>query len=127
MELMALLEMKKTEPPKEETKTGDGREAAGSPPESHARAQPSVRARSQLSGGDFSADTRSADFSEYLFLGRPEAGVNLTRTRSDSRSSRLSNQVDTDEAARGADAASAGRMEERLLYPLRSVLSGRLI
>jgi hypothetical protein len=105
-------------------KTGGDRGAAESQPESCDLAQPLVRARSQLSGCDFSAAPRSVIFKNVT---SPLVMPRFDRTTSSSRTSRLSNQVDTDSAARAGHAASAGRMEERVLYPLRSVLNGRLI
>ena len=105
-------------------KTGGGRRAAESQPGSCELAQPFVRARSQLPGCDFSAMSRSVFFKNVIFsLVMPR----FDRTTSDSRSSRLSNKVDTDAAARAAHAASAGRMEGSVLCPLRLILSGRLI
>ena len=97
---MERLDMEKTEPRKEEGKTGSRREAAGSSPESRERPQPSVRARSRLSGDDFSTWERSADFENHLDLGGPTDFANVVRTNSNSRPSRLSNQVATDSTAR---------------------------
>ena len=105
-------------------KTGGDRGAAESQPGSCELAQPQVRARSQLPGCDFSAVTRSVFFKNVSFslpISR------FDRTTSVSRSSRLSNKVDTDAAARGGHAASAGRIGESVLHPLRLILSGRLI
>lgn len=105
-------------------KTGGDRGAAESQPGSCERPQPCVRARSQLPGCDFSAVTRSVIFKNVIY---PLLDTRFDRTTSGSRSSRLSNQVDTDDAARAGHAASAGRVEESVLYPLRLVFSGRLI
>ena len=105
-------------------KTGGERGAAESSPGSRERPQPCVRARSRLPGDDFSAVTRSVFFKNVIIS---LAISRFDRRTSDSRTSRLSNQVDTDDAARAGHAASAGRIGESVLYPLRLILSGRLI
>ena len=105
-------------------KTGGERGAAESQPGSCELAQPCVRARSQLPGCDFSAVTRSVFFKNVIVS---LAFLRFDRRSSDSRTSRLSNKVDTDDAARASHAASAGRIGESVLCPLRLTLSGRLI
>ncbi len=105
-------------------KTAGDRRAAESSPGSRGLAQLFVRARPRLPGDDFSAVTRSVFFKDVIF---PLVFWRFDRRTSDSRTSRLSYQVDTDDAARAGHAASAGRIEESVLYPLRLILSGRLI
>lgn len=105
-------------------KAGGGREAAESSPGSNGRPQPALEP-ARCSQATIIALNHARPIFQTTYISVVIA--ERDRTTSSGRTSRLSNQAIQMTSAREGDAASAGRMEENVLYPLRSMLSGRRI